>query len=98
MRDDAPGSIGYAVWIRVWGLYEGRRERYRHGNTITQLDLRDVRFNDLEGEGGAGSRIRTRDPLITNQMLYQLSYTGVFLALSLRPNSVLVSDFATPRK
>ena len=25
---------------------------------------------------GAGSRIRTRDPLITNQMLYQLSYTG----------------------
>ena len=27
-------------------------------------------------EGGAGTRIRTRDPLITNQMLYQLSYTG----------------------
>lgn len=25
---------------------------------------------------GAGSRIRTRDRLITNQMLYQLSYTG----------------------
>jgi hypothetical protein len=26
---------------------------------------------------GAGSRIRTRDRLITNQMLYQLSYTGI---------------------
>ena len=25
---------------------------------------------------GAGSRVRTRDPLITNQVLYQLSYTG----------------------
>lgn len=25
---------------------------------------------------GAGSRIRTRDPLITNQVLCQLSYTG----------------------
>lgn len=25
---------------------------------------------------GAGSRIRTRDILITNQALYQLSYTG----------------------
>src|SRR5690606_23904119 len=25
---------------------------------------------------GAGSRIRTRDPLITNQVLYRLSYTG----------------------
>lgn len=28
------------------------------------------------GECGAGSKIRTRDRLITNQMLYQLSYTG----------------------
>ena len=27
-------------------------------------------------ENGAGSRVRTRDPLITNQVLYQLSYTG----------------------
>jgi hypothetical protein len=26
---------------------------------------------------GAGSRDRTRDPLITNQVLYQLSYAGV---------------------
>ncbi len=25
---------------------------------------------------GAGSRIRTRDPEITNHVLYQLSYTG----------------------
>jgi hypothetical protein len=25
---------------------------------------------------GAGNRVRTRDPLITNQVLYQLSYTG----------------------
>ena len=26
---------------------------------------------------GAGSRIRTRDHLITNQVLYQLSYAGI---------------------
>lgn len=26
---------------------------------------------------GADSRIRTCDPLITNEMLYQLSYTGI---------------------
>lgn len=26
---------------------------------------------------GAGGRNRTRDPLITSQVLYQLSYTGV---------------------
>ena len=27
--------------------------------------------------GGAGSRIRTDDLLITNQLLYQLSYAGI---------------------
>ena len=27
-------------------------------------------------ESGAPGRIRTRDPLITNQVLYQLSYKG----------------------
>jgi hypothetical protein len=37
-----------------------------------------------EGFGGAGSRVRTRDPLITNQVLYQLSYTGALLPLTLR--------------
>lgn len=28
-------------------------------------------------QDGAGSRSRTRDLLITNQLLYQLSYTGM---------------------
>jgi hypothetical protein len=32
---------------------------------------------------GAGNRVRTRDPLITNQVLYQLSYTGGKLRLPL---------------
>ena len=32
----------------------------------------------LERSGnGAGTKIRTRDLLITNQLLYQLSYTGI---------------------
>lgn len=30
----------------------------------------------FEGNIGAGRRIRTDDRLITNQVLYQLSYTG----------------------
>ena len=30
----------------------------------------------------AGSRIRTDDLLITNQLLYQLSYAGVFWGIS----------------
>ncbi len=37
---------------------------------------------------GAGTRSRTRDLLITNQLLYQLSYTGVILvrARIIRPD------------
>ena len=31
--------------------------------------------------GGAGGRTRTPDLLITNQLLYQLSYTSIFPAL-----------------
>ena len=31
---------------------------------------------DFAGKNGADNRVRTRDPLITNQVLYQLSYTG----------------------
>ena len=30
----------------------------------------------MSSEDGAGSRIRTDDLLITNQLLYQLSYAG----------------------
>lgn len=37
---------------------------------------RSEHSNDFRGINGAGSRIRTRDPEITNHVLYQLSYTG----------------------
>jgi hypothetical protein len=37
---------------------------------------------------GAGSRVRTRDPLITNQVLYQLSYTGIARAFSIATATV----------
>ena len=33
-------------------------------------------FEKLDSENGAGDRSRTYDLLITNQLLYQLSYTG----------------------
>ena len=38
-------------------------------------------LDDIELAIGAGSRNRTRDLLITNQLLYQLSYAGVLLRL-----------------
>lgn len=37
--------------------------------------------SNLRPSDGAGERIRTLDPLITSQMLYQLSYTGIYIGL-----------------
>ena len=39
--------------------------------TVSEATIRDER-------NGAGSRIRTDDLLITNQLLYQLSYAGIY--------------------
>lgn len=33
--------------------------------------------DDMPRKNGAPGRVRTRDPLITNQVLYQLSYKGI---------------------
>ena len=46
----------------------------------TTIDFFGVNGNIGEfGTCGAASRIRTADLLITNQLLYQLSYSGVIL-------------------
>ena len=49
----------------------GRAERERASQSD---EIRTVPSTKVDG---AGSRIRTDDRLITNQVLYQLSYTGV---------------------
>ena len=38
--------------------------------------MKKAAFKKTAFKFGAGGRIRTRDPLITSQVLYQLSYTG----------------------
>jgi hypothetical protein len=38
--------------------------------------MRELRGRDENAGDEAGGRVRTDDPLITNQMLYQLSYSG----------------------
>jgi hypothetical protein len=46
---------------------------------------------------GADGRIRTADQLITNQLLYQLSYIGTFLSLEeppVKPNFDRFSKFS----
>ena len=37
---------------------------------------RGVEIDELSRDSGAGTRTRTEDLLITNQLLYQLSYAG----------------------
>ena len=45
----------------------------KHTTSLCQLPADDeLKLHNL----GAGTKIRTRDLLITNQLLYQLSYTG----------------------
>ena len=45
---------------------------------------------------GAGSRIRTDDLLITNQLLYQLSYAGIYLGKY--DQHILLFGFNDPQK
>src|SRR5690606_9278360 len=47
-----------------------------HCTTKPPTTNRVINLTISKGFNGAGNRIRTRDPLITNQVLYQLSYTG----------------------
>ena len=43
-------------------------------------------------ENGAGDRTRTYDPIITNDVLYQLSYSGTCCARSCSAATWLVQD------
>jgi hypothetical protein len=69
---------------------------------ITRTSRHSERPNHSKELYGAGSRVRTRDPLITNQVLYQLSYTGTCGGFSilcvLRQAEVLVNFFSAHPK
>jgi hypothetical protein len=45
--------------------------------------LKLLKVKGLENSGAEGEN-RTRDPLITNEVLYQLSYLGLFIHNSIR--------------
>ena len=47
--------------------------------SLTPAWLQSFPSAALRAKAGAGSRIRTDDLLITNQLLYQLSYAGTLL-------------------
>ena len=53
------------------------------GNSQTEARTNAFQQTKTSDNHGAGDRTRTYDPIITNDVLYQLSYTGQSLA----PNS-----------
>ena len=55
-------------WLAILEFYPAR-------NVLILLSVACT-WKRLESIGGAGNRIRTYDPRITNALLYQLSYPG----------------------
>ena len=73
--------MNFILWWRInGGPYQDRTgpsglQSPRAPNNTYSPFILDI----LPKKYGAGGRIRTRDPLITNQVLYRLSYSSVKL-------------------
>ena len=65
----APAVAGTFWWGKVDSNHRSRRQQIYSLPHLTALEFPHMKF-------GAGGRIRTPDLLITNQLLYQLSYTS----------------------
>jgi len=65
------------LFVRKSGYSEGRRENARVTYTFDFIIFI-----------GAAKRIRTPDPRITNALLYQLSYCGIFEAGGILTRSI----------
>ena len=65
---------------------DAEKSRKKHDELGAGTTRRPVSFNSkilMSAEYGAPRETRTPDPLITNQMLYQLSYKGSGRAISI---------------
>ena len=62
-------------WERVDSNHRSRRQQIYSLPPLATRERSHIRLSLLK-EGGAGRRTRTPDLLITNQLLYQLSYTS----------------------
>ena len=66
-------KISVQLW---WGKVDSNHRRHRQQiYSLSPLATRE--FPQIYEVDGAGGRIRTPDLLITNQLLYRLSYTSV---------------------
>ena len=68
------------IW---WGMVDSNHRRHcQQIYSLSPLATREIPHDEI----GAGGRIRTPDLLITNQLLYQLSYTSTL------PASIILTE------
>ena len=63
-------------WRRMDSNHRRQSQQIYSLSPLATWVLLHMKFRGNAKEGGAGGRIRTPDLLITNQLLYQLSYTS----------------------
>ena len=85
-KPPARGSHAHVLWTAD-GSPESAAPRFRKaalihepkegkGGSVRRTTTIPLEIIQQKGRGGAGDRTRTYDPIITNDVLYQLSYTG----------------------
>ena len=81
LNKEAPCPLGGGLWIVEKRQSEREIKEKNQHNRWFSYRFRYIMLcaNGVKGyrQNGAGRRIRTPDLLITNQLLYQLSYTSI---------------------
>ena len=65
-------------WRRVDSNHRSESQQIYSLPPLATRELLHIQLQAPEGACGAGGRTRTPDLLITNQLLYQLSYTSTW--------------------
>ena len=92
-KTDTPNGVSF-----FWG---GRTDSNHRSDTQQIYSLSPLATRELSHilfYGGAGRRIRTPDLLITNQLLYRLSYTSPYKCTRLVPNNISIPVCVCQRK
>ena len=71
-------NLGIKITVLIWwGKVDSNHRSYKQQSySLSPLATREFPHMKFACLCGAGRRTRTPDLLITNQLLYQLSYTG----------------------
>jgi hypothetical protein len=79
------GGRFFGGQLRFWaGKRASARVPFRNLELRAMIIVHHLLWSGEAFEDGAGNRVRTDDLLITNQLLYQLSYTGLLSRRSVK--------------